>query len=72
MKSSKDIFYFLPAFYQIMCLMKSQNNFEKITILKIWLLVSFWGVKTHFGEKIPEKMQFPKWNFWFSPILPLW
>ena len=35
--------------------MKSQNNFEKIAILKIWELFSFWGAKTHFGV---EKAQF--------------
>ena len=34
-----------------MCLMKSSKNFEKIAILKIWQLISFWGVKVHFGEK---------------------
>ena len=50
----KKYFIFLPAFYLIMCLMKSPKNFEKIAILKIWQLVSFWGVKTHFGE-IPLK-----------------
>ena len=33
--------------------MKSPKNFEKIAILKIGELVSFWGGKTHFG-KTPE------------------
>ena len=33
-KSSKIVFDFLPAFYLIMWLMKSPNNFEKIAILK--------------------------------------
>ena len=41
-----------------MCLMKSPKNFEKIAILKIWQLVSFWGVKTHFGEIHPWKDAF--------------
>ena len=53
-KSSRSNFIFLPVFYLIMCLMKDPNFFEKIAILKIWELVSFWGVKTHFG-KIPLK-----------------
>ena len=47
----KIFLIFSPAFYPIMCLMKSPKNFEKIAILKIWQLVSFWGVKIHFGEK---------------------
>ena len=46
----KNWLIFSPVFYPIMCLMKSPKNFEKIAILKIWQLVSFWGVKTHFGE----------------------
>ena len=50
-KSSKIDFIFLPAFYLIMSIMASQKNFEKIAILKIWELFSFWGVKTHFGEE---------------------
>ena len=32
-----------------MWLMKASKNFEKIFILKIGELVSFWGAKTHFG-----------------------
>ena len=51
MKSLKKYFIFLPAFYLIRCLMKSPKNFEKIAILKKWQLISFWGVKIHFGEK---------------------
>ena len=51
MKVQKYIWFFLPAFYLLLCLMKSLKNFEKIAILKIWQLVSFWGVKMHFGEK---------------------
>ena len=54
MKRSENNFIFLPAFYLIMCLMKAQKNFEKIAILKIWELVSFWGVKIHSG-KLPLK-----------------
>ena len=42
--------YFLPVFYLILCFMKAQKNFGKITILKIWELVSLGGVKTHFGK----------------------
>ena len=51
MKSSKIVFIFLPAFYLIIWLMISLKNFGKISILKIWQLVFFWGVKTYFGEK---------------------
>ena len=50
-KSSKIDLIFLPAFYLIIWLMTSPNNFEKLAILKIWKLFSFWGIKTHFGEK---------------------
>ena len=39
-KSSKIDFIFFSAFYLIMWLMTSPKNFEKITILKIWQLVS--------------------------------
>ena len=35
-KSSKNNFIFLPAFYLIIWLMTSSNNFEKTSILKIW------------------------------------
>ena len=52
MKSSEIVFIFLPAFYLIIWLMTSLNNFEKISILKILELVFFWGVKTDFGEKL--------------------
>ena len=31
--------------------MKLPKNFEKVAILKIGEIVSFWGVKTHFGKK---------------------
>ena len=31
-------------------LMKSPKNFEKIAILKIWWLLSSWGVKSQFAE----------------------
>ena len=50
-KSSKIDSIFLPAFYLIMSHMALQKNFEKIAILKIWELFSFWGVKIHFGEE---------------------
>ena len=50
-KSSKIDFIFLPAFYLIIWLMTLSKSFEKIAILKMWGLFSFWGVKIHFGEK---------------------
>ena len=40
MKSSRNNFIFLLAFYLIMCLMKAPKNFGKIAILKIWELDS--------------------------------
>ena len=49
-KSSEYGFIFLLAFYLIMCLMEAKKNFEKIAILKTRELVSFYGVKTHFGQ----------------------
>ena len=53
-KSSENDFIFLLANYLIIWLMKAKKNFEKIAILKTRGLVSFWGVKTHFG-KMPLK-----------------
>ena len=49
-KSSENIFIFSVAFNLVMCLMKPPKNFEKIVILKTRELVSFEGVKTHFGK----------------------
>ena len=57
-KSSENDFIFLPALYLIMWLMKVKKNFEKIAILKTRELVSFWGVKTHFGKM----MHFQAWK----------
>ena len=67
----QETIYFLPVFYLIMCLMKAPKNFEKIPILKIWQLVSFWGVKTHFGFLPLKWCIFKHGIFLFSPILPL-
>ena len=47
----RKCFIILPAFNLIMWLMKLPKNFEKIVILKIGELVSFWDVKTYFGKK---------------------
>ena len=58
---------FSPAFYPIMCLMKSSKNFEKIVILKIWQPVFFWGVKTHFGEIPLKGCLFRSETFCFHP-----
>ena len=46
----RKYFILLPAFYQIMGLMKSPKNFEKIAILKKWQLIFFWVVITEFGK----------------------
>ena len=48
---------FLPAFHLSMWLMKSPKNFEKNGFLKIWELVSFWGVKTH-CQNTPQIIHF--------------
>ena len=40
MKCSGNNFIFLPVFYLIMWVMKAPKNFGKITILKIWELIS--------------------------------
>jgi hypothetical protein len=50
-KSSEIAYIFLPAFYLIIWLLTTPKNFWKIAILKIWLLVFCWGVKTTFGKK---------------------
>ena len=49
-KKFHKCFILLPAFYLNIWLMKSPKSSEKIAILKIWQLVFFWGVKTHFGK----------------------
>ena len=46
---SENYFIVVPSFYLIMCLVNFKK-FEKIVTLKKWDLVSFWGVKTHFGK----------------------
>ena len=51
--------------------MKPPKNFDKIAVLKIWQLVFFWGVKTHFGE-IPLKLCIIRHDiFYFHQIAPL-
>ena len=49
-KSFDNSFVFLPVFYLIMWLMKASKNFGKLAILKIWELISFGKIKTHFGK----------------------
>ena len=53
----RNHFHFLPGFYLILWLMTSLNKFEKITILKKWQLVFFWGIKTYF-DILPLKWCF--------------
>ena len=65
-KVEKNILSFLPAFYPIMCLMKSSKKFEKTNILNVWKLVSFWVDKTHFRELLTsENMHFQEWFFFY-------
>ena len=54
MVKHSDFLIFLPAYSLIMWFMRSSKNFEKIAILKISELVSFWSVKTYFS-KTPQK-----------------
>ena len=70
MKSSEIVFIFLPAFYLIIWLMTSPKNFEKISILKIWQLVFFWGVKIYFGKFLLKWCIFRHGKIWFSQIMP--
>ena len=49
-KSSKNNFIFLSAFYLIICPIKAPKNFGKIAILKSWDMFSLGGPKTHFGK----------------------
>ena len=68
-KSSKNYFIFLPAFYLVMCLMKDPKNFWRIVILKTRELVSFWGVKTHFGKLHMNWCNFRHNKIWLQSIL---
>ena len=43
----RKLLYFFTC---IMYLMKAHKNFGKLTILKIWKLISLGGLKTHFGK----------------------
>ena len=47
----RNYFISSPEFYLIVWLMAFPKNFEKIAILKILELFSFFSVKTNFGEK---------------------
>ena len=69
MKSSETVFIFLSAFYLIIWLMTSPKNFEKISILKIWQLVFFWGVKIYFGKFLLKWCIFRHGKIWFSQIM---
>ena len=71
MKSSKKYSILLLPFYLIMCLMKSSKNFEKVPILKIWQLISFWSVKTHFGETSLKRYIFRNIFLIFTNSTPL-
>ena len=50
--------------------MKLPKNFEKIAILKIGELVSFWGVKTYFGILPLKWYTLRHGKNWFSQIFP--
>ena len=47
-KSLGNNFILLPVIYLFMWIMKASKNFGKISIKKIWQLISLWGVKTQF------------------------
>ena len=67
-KKFRKCFILLSAFYLILWLMKSFNFFEKIAILKIGELVSFWGVKTYFGILPLKLCIFRHAKNWLSQI----
>ena len=46
----RNYFIFSPAYSLTLWLMRSSKNFEKIAILQVWEMVSFWRGKTHFGK----------------------
>ena len=69
MKSSKNNSIFLPEFHLIMWIMKALKNLWKIIILETRELVSFWGVKTHFGEPPMKWCIFRDDFFLFQSIL---
>ena len=66
----RKYFISLLAFNLIIWLMKSPKNFEKTSILKIWWLVFFRGVKTYLGEIPLKSYIFTHDKNWFSTILP--
>ena len=70
MRSSEIVFIFLSVFYLTIWLMTSPKNFEKISILKIWRLVFFWGVKIYFGKFLLKWCIFRHGKIWFSQIMP--
>ena len=69
MKSSEIVFIFLLAFYLIIWLMTSPKNSEKISILKMWQLVFFWGVKTYIDILPLKWCIFSYGKDWVSKIL---
>ena len=69
-KSSGIILIFLPAFYMIIWPMTHQRNSLKISILKIWQPVFFWGDKTDFGILPLKWCIFRHRKKLFSQILP--
>ena len=73
-KSSRNRFIFLTVFYLIMCFMKASKNFGKISILKIWELVSLRGAKTHFGKIALKQCIFrqEKKCFWLILCCSCW
>ena len=70
-KSSWIILIFLPAFYLIIWPMTHQRNSEKISILNIWQLVFFWGVKTYFGILPLKWCIFRHGKKWFLQIIAM-
>ena len=47
-----------------------QRIFERISILTIWQLVFFWGVKIYFGKLLLKWCIFRHGKIWFSQIMP--
>ena len=66
-KSAGILLIFLLA---IIWPMNHQRNSEKISILKIWQLVFFWGVKTYFSILPLKWCIFRHWKNLFLQIVP--
>ena len=72
------MFDFFTTHFLIRWVIRSPKNFEKIDVLKMWQLVSFWGGSGHYGWQC--KCLLFIWNllkcwcncWWNFPAFPSW